>query len=220
MTSHPGAYAALFPVSAAFWWFFEYLNRYVWNWYYRGVEGMTAGEYAFFATCSFATVLPAVTATAEWLGTFRPFADERLCGLARFDAHRPASAAGLILAAVAGLAGIVFCPDLAFPLLWISPLAVFLAVQVLKGEATVLDGLRRGDWRLAVRFALASLICGGFWELWNFHSLAKWVYAVPYVHAFQVFEMPALGFAGYLPFGLECAAVAAWVWPPLAEEAS
>jgi hypothetical protein len=216
MTSHPGPYALLFPASAAFWWFFEYLNRYVWNWYYRGVENMSAAEYAFFATCSFTTVLPAVTATAAWLASFRPFADSRLCGLKRFDAHRPASVAGFALAAAAGLTGIVFCPHLTYPLLWISPLAVFLSLQALKGEATVLDGLARGDWRLPVRFALAALICGVFWEMWNFHSLAKWIYSVPYVHAFQLFEMPAVGFAGYLPFGIECAAVAAWILPELA----
>ncbi|MDD4016656.1 MAG: hypothetical protein PHV28_01810 [Kiritimatiellae bacterium] len=216
MTAHPVPYALLFPVSAAFWWFFEYLNRYVWNWYYRGVDGMGAAEYTFFATCSFATVLPAVTATAAWLGTFRPFADSRLCGLARFDVRRPSNVAGLTLTAAAGLTGIVFCPDITFPLLWISPLSVFLAVQVMMGDPTVLEDLKHGDWRLAVRFALAALICGCFWEMWNFHSLAKWVYAVPYVHAFQVFEMPAVGFAGYLPFGLECAAVSAWVLPALA----
>jgi len=216
LTSHPGAYALLLPVSAAFWWFFEYLNRYVWNWYYQGVDGMTATEYTLYATCSFATVLPAVTATAEWLGTFRPFADGRLCGFARFQVHRPMALLFLVGAAVTGLTGIVFCPHLTFPLLWISPLAVFLAAQVLRGEATVLDGLACGDWRLPVRFALASLICGGFWEMWNFHSFAKWVYAVPYVHAFQIFEMPVVGFAGYLPFGVECAAVAAWILPALA----
>ena len=216
MTSYPKAYAALLPVSAAFWWFFEYLNRYVWNWYYRGVGEMNAAEYVFFATCSFTTVLPAVTSTAEWLGTFRPFSDERLCGLTRFDAHRPSSVVGLALGAAVGLSGIVFCPEVAFPLLWISPLAVFLVVQILMGEPTVLDSLRGGDWRLAVRFALAALICGGFWEMWNYYSYAKWIYAVPYVHAFQLFEMPVVGFAGYLPFGLECAAVAAWVLPALA----
>jgi hypothetical protein len=27
---------------------------------------------------------------------------------------------------------------------------------------------------------------------------------VPFVHRFQIFEMPLLGYAGYLPFGLEC----------------
>lgn len=216
MTSYPGAYAALLPVSAAFWWFFEYLNRYVWNWYYRGVGGMSAAEYALYATCSFATVLPAVTATAEWLRTFRPFSDERLCGLARFDIHRRGVRPILAAVSAVGLVGIVACPHVTFPLLWISPLAVFLLLQVMKGEPTVLDSLCVGDWRLTVRFALSALICGGFWEMWNFYSYAKWVYSVPYVHAFQVFEMPAVGFAGYLPFGLECAAVAAWIFPALA----
>ena len=45
--------------------------------------------------------------------------------------------------------------------------------------------------------------------------MAKWIYAVPYVHRFQVWEMPLLGFGGYLPFGMECAAVAAWISPKL-----
>jgi len=44
--------------------------------------------------------------------------------------------------------------------------------------------------------------------MWNAHSLAKWEYSIPYVHRFLLFEMPALGYSGYLPFGLECAAVA------------
>ena len=216
MTSYPVPYVLLFPVSAAFWWFFEYLNRYVWNWYYVGISEMGAAEYTFFATCSFATVLPAVTATAELLGSFRPFKDRRLCGFRKFDIHRPSSVAGMIITAAIGLTGIVFYPHLTYPLLWISPLAVFLALEVVMREETVLDGLRYGDWRLAVRFALAALICGGFWEMWNFHSLAKWIYSVPYVHRFQIFEMPVIGFTGYLPFGVECAAVAAWILPALA----
>ena len=48
--------------------------------------------------------------------------------------------------------------------------------------------------------------------MWNFASLARWEYAVPWVQRFHLFEMPALGYAGYLPFGLECVAVAALFW--------
>ena len=44
MTDHPWAYAATFPASSLFWWFFEYLNRYVWNWYYLGIENLGAME--------------------------------------------------------------------------------------------------------------------------------------------------------------------------------
>jgi len=47
--------------------------------------------------------------------------------------------------------------------------------------------------------------------MWNWPSAAKWIYTVPYVDRWHVFEMPLLGYAGYLGFGLECAVVVEWV---------
>ena len=35
----------LFPVSAAFWWFFEYLNRYVWNWFWACPKHFSPGVF-------------------------------------------------------------------------------------------------------------------------------------------------------------------------------
>jgi len=55
--------------------------------------------------------------------------------------------------------------------------------------------------------ALAAIICGFFWEMWNFYSFAKWEYKIPFVDVFHIFEMPVLGYAGYIPFGLLCSAV-------------
>ena len=55
-------------------------------------------------------------------------------------------------------------------------------------------------------------MCGLCWETWNYYALAKWVYAVPWVHGWQIWEMPLIGFAGYLPFGVECAAVTFWFY--------
>ena len=76
------------------------------------------------------------------------------------------------------------------------------------GEASILDGPAIGDWREVWQVALAGLVCGFFWEMWNYQSLAHWEYTVPFVHRFEVFHMPLLGYGGYLPFGLECLAVA------------
>ncbi|MGA1824199.1 MAG: hypothetical protein ACMUIP_05990 [bacterium] len=67
--------------------------------------------------------------------------------------------------------------------------------------------LSEGDWRQIVTFSFAALLCGFFWELWNYYSFAKWLYSVPFVHRFLLFEMPILGYAGYIPFGLECAVI-------------
>ena len=107
----------------------------------------------------------------------------------------------------AGLAAIGIWPDYLFPLLWLSPVAIIVSLQALQGRDTILAPVRIGNWQSIFRLALAALICGFFWEMWNFHSLAKWIYAVPFVGRFHLFEMPLLGYAGYLPFGLECAVV-------------
>lgn len=53
-------------------------------------------------------------------------------------------------------------------------------------------------------YVLSALFCGIFWEMWNMGSLARWHYSIPFVEGFRVFEMPWLGYAGYLPFGIEC----------------
>jgi hypothetical protein len=105
------------------------------------------------------------------------------------------------------LAGIGIWPDYLFSLLWLSPLLIIVAVQSLMGERHILSGISNGDWRLVISSASAALFCGLFWEMWNYYSLAKWEYSVPYVDRFHIFEMPLLGYAGYLPFGLECAMI-------------
>lgn len=217
LLAHPGPYLLTFPASALFWWFFEYLNRYVWNWYYLGIADMSAAEYTFYATVCFSSVLPAVTATAALLHTFEPFRDGRYDDAWRLDIRRPRPAAFLAATGLLGLAGIVFVPQYTFPLLWLSPLMAFLLVQIALGEPCVLDRLRTGNWSLVFRFAAAALVCGLAWETWNYYAVAKWVYAVPWVHRFQIWEMPLLGFAGYLPFGVECAAVTYWLCPDLVD---
>ena len=206
LTHQPIYFLLLFPISSIFWWFFEYLNRFVQNWYYAGVL-VNDWEYFWYGTLSFATVLPAVLSTRDlimdsgWLQH----------GFARYPAlSLPPTklTAGLILLlAAAGLTGIGIWPNLLFSLLWISPLLIFLSLQMLAGEENLMDHLARGDWRVIIASAAAALICGWFWEMWNYFSLAKWHYSVPYVSRFHVFEMPALGYAGYLPFGLECAVI-------------
>ena len=217
MTDHPWAYAATFPASSLFWWFFEYLNRYVWNWYYLGIAELGAFEYSFYATICFASVLPGVCAVAAWLHTFRPFADHVYDGMARVNLRRPGWCVFLGVLAAVGLTGIVYFPSYAYPFLWISPLAVFVLVQNLLKEPSVLDTFAKGNWSVFFRFSLAALICGFCWETWNYYAAAKWVYAVPWVHRFQIWEMPFIGFGGYLPFGVECAAVTAWIHPKLVE---
>jgi hypothetical protein len=203
MTDRPGFLILLFPTSAAFWWFFEYLNRFVQNWYYVGVE-FSPWSYFWYATLPFSTVLPAVLSTCRYLeGTAwirGAYADVRPISL-----PQPVPTAGVVLSLSAvGLAGIGVWPNALFPFVWVCPLLIIVCLQTLMKERDFLSQIGAGDWSVAVAAALAALVCGGFWEMWNYFSLAKWKYNIPLVHRFPIFEMPLLGYAGYLPFGLEC----------------
>ena len=44
---------------------------------------------------------------------------------------------------------------------------------------------------------------GFLWEFWNYYAIPKWTYDIPFVGFFKIFEMPILGYLGYLPFALE-----------------
>jgi len=207
LLSRTRRFLLLFPASAAFWWSFEYLNRFVGNWRYLDPPGFGAGEYFLFATLPFATVLPAVLSTRELLLSF-PRVDGAFRGWRSFSPANPrAIAAAALFLSCAGLLAVGIVPDLVFPLVWVAPPAILVALSALRGEPHALSGIAAGDWRLFAASSLAALACGFFWEMWNFGSLAKWVYAIPYVGALYVFEMPLLGFAGYLPFGVLCAEV-------------
>jgi hypothetical protein len=39
--------------------------------------------------------------------------------------------------------------------------------------------------------------------MWNYFSYPKWQYSVPGVSFLHIFEMPLLGYGGYLPFAME-----------------
>lgn len=209
MTRQPAHYALLFPLSAAFWWYFEYLNRFVGNWRYEGLGDMSAWTYIVNASISFSTVLPAVTAVHEWLAS-HPHWGANWNHFRKWPVSPRSAALTLLPFAVLGLAFLGLYPEALFPLLWLAPLILVMAFNALDEDDRLLEEMAAGRWRNAALYALAALICGFFWEMWNVHSLAKWVYAVPFVDRFHVFEMPILGFAGYLPFGLECALVAEW----------
>jgi hypothetical protein len=122
--------------------------------------------------------------------------------------HRTKWGWGLLGAAAAGLLGLGLWPDYLFSLVWVAPLLLIVGIQVIRGEPTIFDKAVRGHGWNVWAMAVAALICGFFWELWNFYSLAHWEYTVPFVQRFELFHMPLLGYAGYLPFGLECLAVA------------
>lgn len=191
--THTRRYFLSFPVSALFWWGFEFLNRFTQNWYYLEVAHYTALSYALLATLSFATVLPSMWVTKEFLQ--KTLLVER--APRREWNVRSREGLGLNCIALCILALLPFLPDYLFGGIWVVPLALVIGLQRVKGVVTIIRGG-------VAMWSLAGLWCGFLWELWNVLSVAKWIYLIPFVEKYHLFEMPVVGYGGYLPFGVLC----------------
>jgi len=51
---------------------------------------------------------------------------------------------------------------------------------------------------------VSGLVCGVFWEFWNYWATARWLYIFPILQGWKIFEMPLPGFLGFPAFAVEC----------------
>jgi hypothetical protein len=94
-------------------------------------------------------------------------------------------------------------PEIYFPLVWVSVYFIVEPVNYRLGFKNLFHQTEKGNWRPVWNLWIGVLICGFFWEMWNFYSYPKWTYELPYLNEPKIFEMPVAGYLGYLPFSLE-----------------
>jgi len=197
-------YIGLFLVSAPVWWLFEALNWRVQNWLYLGRNLLNNWEYVLFASVSFSIVIPAVFGTAELVSSFAFI--RRMKSWLVITPDRRTSliffGAGWLM-----LALLLVWPRYFFPFLWISVYFILEPINVWLGNRSLAGWTKNGDWRPIVSLFLGALMTGFFWEMWNYFSYPKWIYTVPLVNVGHIFEMPLLGYGGYLPFACELFAI-------------
>lgn len=214
LTRSPRGYFMLFVISSPAWWLFELLNLRTQNWFYQGAELFTPWQYFLLCSLSFSTVMPAVFGTAELVASFGRNQLQRGPIIAPV---RPILVGSFVLG-WAMLAMLLMWPEFCFPMVWGSVYLITEPINVWLGNRSLLQDTARGDWRPVVALAVGSLICGFFWEMWNYHSYPKWIYHVPLVGFLHVFEMPLLGYFGYIPFAWELFALYHLASRPLAQD--
>ncbi len=194
-SGYPGwrRHVALALVSVPLWWWFELVNARVENWKYIILYDYGDVGYAFLASLTFSTVVPALdSAWRMYVG---------LIGPAVFNAEPDRRLfVGEVVAGAASLVALFALPGQLFGLVWVGPFLTLDGLVGLRGGRNLAQELRRGEWKTAVAVGLGGVTCGFFWEFWNFWATPKWVYDIPYVEFWHVFEMPILGYAGYVPF--------------------
>lgn len=187
--------APLVIISCGFWCLFELINIRLHNWHYINLPVNEILRYGGYFL-SYGTVIPAIYLTKELIYILfgdiivRPFRIERY----------PVYAVPLGIVIL--LLTLVF-PRYLFACAWIFAVPVMDAVNYMRGYRSFMKDLEKGFAGHLVSAAVAGLICGILWEMWNYLSVSKWIYSVPFLEKGKVFEMPLPGYLGFLAFGLE-----------------
>lgn len=201
------------------WMIFEFLNFFIDdNWVYPVGNIIDREEFLLYACIISSGLLPLAF---EWYCIFKtiPSLANRFSQGYAFTLSERTKTILLILAmAITFITGLF--PDLLFFNLWVMP-PIVLAIALDKiGVWTPLKPIGQGNWTPALLSALTYLVAGFCLEGQNYFSgihnpdgsvtsydPAYWTYSLPYVNVAHIFEMPALGFLGYMPFGIYC-----WLW--------
>ncbi len=203
-------FGLLFLASSPVWWLFELINQRTGNWEYRGSNVFSPLEYYLLCTLSFSTVMPAVFEAAELLGSFRWV--ERFATGPRIPRTQKVNL-GLFVCGLATMALTLAWPRLFYPFVWSCLVLILEPINYWLGRRHLLQEMQHGDWRRVVCLAAGAVLCGFFWEMWNYYSYPKWVYHTPGAQFLHIFEMPLLGYGGYIPFALELYSLYNFLWP-------
>lgn len=206
--------------SAFGWMLFEYLNFFVDdNWYYPFGDIIDREVFLLYAIVISTGLLPLSFGFYELFNTFRFFQNRYTQGVKIILPEKLKTA--MIVLCLLGMLGSGLFPDYLFFSLWLAPgILIALALDKL-GMWTPLRSIGKGNWRPTLVFALTYLAAGLCLEGENYFSgihsqdgevlftmaPAYWQYNLPYVNRFHLFEMPIVGFLGYMPFSLYT-----WVW--------
>jgi len=201
----PAEFLFLAIFSVPLWLVFEFYNAFIENWRYVGLPDQLVWR-LFGYGWSFATIWPAIFETGDLVSSWR----DRRAPPARLVAREPCER----LSRWQRVSVVVGAAMLLWPLVWPSR---YLAAPVWLGFIFLLDPLNaraggealvcdlgHGRYNRVINLAWAGVICGVLWEFWNYWARAKWVYAVPIMADWKIFEMPLAGYLGFPAFALEC----------------
>jgi hypothetical protein len=197
----PRRFAQVAALSVVLWSIFEAYNLRLDNWTYVGLP-MNWAAAGIGYVWSFATITPAILETADLVQAFGWFKPARPVIISR-----AVERGFLIFGAVCLIAPVVLPRHIAsylFVLVWIGFVFLLDPINHWLGLPSLLGDLAAGRRSRFYSLFISGWVCGWFWEFWNYWASAKWHYVFPMFQQWKIFEMPAPGYLGFLPFALEC----------------
>jgi hypothetical protein len=197
----PGKFASVAVLSIPLWLIFEAYNLRLQNWSYFGVP--VAWPLALLGYgWSFATIFPGIFETADLIESFGWFSPRAPIRFPPATRH-----AMVFLGAVCLLAPLIAPQPVAsrlFALVWIGFIFLLDPINYRLGLLSLIGDFAAGRRSRFYSLLASGFACGWFWEFWNYWAAAKWHYIFPMFQSWKIFEMPAPGYLGFLPFALEC----------------
>jgi hypothetical protein len=188
-------------LSIPLWLIFEAYNLRLQNWTYSGVP--QAWPLALLGYgWSFATIIPGIFETADLIESFGWFQPARRLAFSTM-AQNAMIVSGAICLIVPWIAPQPIAARL-FVLVWIGFVFLLDPVNYHLGLPSLLRDFAQGRRGRFYSLLASGFVCGWLWEFWNYWAAAKWHYIFPMFQDWKMFEMPAPGFFGFLPFALEC----------------
>ncbi|MFZ5522987.1 MAG: hypothetical protein ACOY9D_02735 [Pseudomonadota bacterium] len=173
-------------------WLLVYLNLFVSSW---TTQPDNPAVQLLLYTPLFATLAPAVLGTRALLGSLPGALKYLSRGIALPVPADEALAASLLVFGATGLLGGTAWPEQLSWLLWLAPLLLLAALQLLWHESTIFDGLKSGNWARVVFAAVSGIIVA---------NLAATAYQLNGGILEINLDHPLLAQLGYALFGMLC----------------
>ena len=189
-------------LSVTFWCLFEAYNRVMPGWRYQNLDTNLSLRMFGYAV-SFATIMPGLFLTCELLQSYSVFGAARMPSISW---SRRALRASATIGAV-----LCFAPPL-FPanvrgylwaFVWMGWFFLLEPFNYWRGAQSIYGDWEEGNLARTLQLFSSGLICGVLWEFWNMWAFTKWIYIFPLGQNLKLFEMPLIGYLGFLPFALE-----------------
>jgi len=205
--------------SVPLWLIFEAYNLRLRNWTYVGLPAnpLVRGIGYVWA---FATIWPAIFLTADLLRALGLFRDPTVPR----SVYKSSTVAAIFLTGLAFLLLPILAParvgSYLFGFVWIGFVLLLDPLNYWWKGRSFLRQWEAGEDSMLLSFLAAGWVCGILWEFWNYWAGAKWLYVFPILQDQKVFEMPILGYVGFLPFAVECFVMYEWLRVLLARSAA
>lgn len=227
-----GAIIPLAIISICGWWMFEWFNIFLSNWhYYNLTEQLSLRYLGYF--WSFATITPGVLLVYGVLNSFitkvsgppikvskRLLAFMFLLGLlfiavplVPVSMYYVNRAADRDLFVFLHWVANTYYAEFTAAFVWTGFVLLLEPFNYSIGNPSILRAMTRRDYRPLLLLALAGAVCGALWEFWNYWAHTKWRYTVPILGHIKIFEMPVLGYLGFIPFAWELYAIVSLLYP-------